>query len=136
MASTPPTGETVLSFMLAVPNTPAAVEWYEKALGASLLWSLGSVAGMQIGGAALFLHEPVEGRFATPQALGTTTVRIELFVDDPDAVVACAVKAGAAGGEVKDYEAPWGTHRQGSFTDPYGHVWLVGDKSPLRPFPG
>ena len=21
------------------------------------------------------------------------------------------------------------------FTDPFGHVWLVGDKSPLMPFP-
>jgi PhnB protein len=26
----------------------------------------------------------------------------------------------------------WGTHRQGGFTDPFGHVWLVGDKSPLQ----
>lgn len=134
--ATPSAGETVLSFMLAVPKTPAAVQWYERALGARLLWSLGSVAGMQIGGAAFFLHEPVEGRFDAPQAIGTTTIRIELFVDNPDAVVARAVGAGAAGGEVKDYEAPWGTHRQGGFTDPYGHVWLVGDKSPLRPFPG
>ncbi|MFO0900900.1 MAG: VOC family protein [Pirellulales bacterium] len=136
MTSTPPAGETVLSFMLAVPNTPAAVQWYEQALGARLLWSLGSVAGMQIDGAAFFLHEPVDGCFASPQAIGTTTVRIELFVDNPDAVVARALGAGAVGGEVKDYEAPWGKHRQGGFTDPYGHVWLVGDKSPLRPFPG
>ncbi|MFI7543484.1 hypothetical protein [Actinoplanes sp. NPDC049599] len=25
-----------------------------------------------------------------------------------------------------------GTHRQGGFFDPYGHLWLAGDKSPLR----
>jgi PhnB protein len=25
-------------------------------------------------------------------------------------------------------------HRQGGFTDPFGHVWLVGDKSPLQRF--
>jgi hypothetical protein len=31
--------------------------------------------------------------------------------------------------------APWGTHRQGGFIDPFGHNWLVGDKSPLDPFP-
>jgi uncharacterized glyoxalase superfamily protein PhnB len=30
---------------------------------------------------------------------------------------------------------PWGTHRQGGFSDPFGHNWSVGDKSPLRPFP-
>jgi uncharacterized glyoxalase superfamily protein PhnB len=28
---------------------------------------------------------------------------------------------------------PWGIHRQGSFVDPFGHLWLVGDESPLRP---
>jgi len=26
---------------------------------------------------------------------------------------------------------PWGPHRQGGFVDPYGHLWLVGDRSPL-----
>jgi hypothetical protein len=33
---------------------------------------------------------------------------------------------------------PWGRHRQGSFTDPFGHRWFVGDRSPLgrHPTPG
>jgi hypothetical protein len=26
-------------------------------------------------------------------------------------------------------------HRQGGFRDPFGHVWLVGDFSPLQPRP-
>jgi PhnB protein len=26
---------------------------------------------------------------------------------------------------------PWGAHRQGGFLDPFGHLWLVGDMSPL-----
>lgn len=26
---------------------------------------------------------------------------------------------------------PWGVHRQGGFIDPFGHLWLVGDRSPL-----
>jgi len=76
--------QTVLSLMLAVPNTPAAVEWYKKALGAQLLWSLGSVAGLEINGAPFFLHEPVKNGFDSPKALGATTVRVEVFVDDPD----------------------------------------------------
>jgi len=37
--------------MLAVPDTPAAVDWYKEALGASVLWSFGSVAGLEIDGA-------------------------------------------------------------------------------------
>jgi hypothetical protein len=30
---------------------------------------------------------------------------------------------------------PWGLHRQGSFTDPFGHRWSVGDRTPLERFP-
>ena len=48
----------ILSVMLAVADTPAAVEWYKRALGATVLWSLGSVAGLEIAGAPFFLGEP------------------------------------------------------------------------------
>ncbi len=37
----------VISAMLAVADTPAAVAWYTHALGATELWSLGSVAGLE-----------------------------------------------------------------------------------------
>jgi PhnB protein len=123
--------------MLAVPSAPAAARWYQDALGASELWSLGSVVGLEIAGAPFFLHEPVGATFADPAALGATTVRVEVFTDDPDAFVARAVAAGADGSAdaVTDHQVPWGTHRQGGFTDPFGHRWLVGDSSPLRPFP-
>jgi len=124
--------ETIVSVMLAVPDTPAAVDWYKKALGARVLWSLGSVAGLEIRGAPFFLHEPVKNRFASPNEIGTTTARVEVFVDEPDQVIARAVEAGATGDDhVKNHVVPWGTHRQGGFTDPFGHIWLVGDKSPL-----
>ena len=125
---------TILSVMLAVADTPAAVDWYEKALGARVLWSLGSVAGLDINGAPFFLHEPVKSGFESPKAISATTARIELFVDNPDALVARAVQHGAQGKEIRNHEAPWGLHRQGSFTDPFGHVWHVGDKSPLVRF--
>src|SRR5215510_12191896 len=121
--------KTTISVMLAVPDTPKAVAWYEEALGARLLWSLGSVAGLEIDGAPFFLHEPVTGRFASPKEIGTTTTRVEVFVDQPDEVIARAVKAGATGKDIRNYDAPWGTHRQGGFIDPFGHNWLVGDKS-------
>ncbi len=128
------TQRTVISVMLAVPDTPKAVDWYTNALGARLLWSLGSVAGMEVDDAPFFLHEPVKNRFQSPQEIGATTARVELFVDQPDELIARAVKAGATGGEIQDHTAPWGTHRQGGFTDPFGHHWLVGDKSPLNRF--
>lgn len=133
---TSPARQTTISLMLAVSDTLAAVEWYKEALGARVLWSLGSVAGLEIDGAAFFLHQPVQNGFDSPKEIGTTTVRVELFVDEPDAVIARAVEAGATGGDLKNHVAPWGTHRQGGFTDPFGHVWLVGDKSPLSHFSG
>ena len=126
-----------ISLMLAVSSTPAAADWYERALGATVLWSLGSVAGLEIDGAPFFLHEPTRTGFGSPAELGATTVRVEVFCDDPDAFVAHAVAAGADGSAdgMTDHQVPWGIHRQGGFTDPFGHVWLVGDKTPLTPFP-
>jgi PhnB protein len=126
-----------ISLMLAVSSAPAAVEWYQRALGATLLWSLGSVAGLEIDGAPFFLHEPTPFGFGSPAELGATTVRVEVLCEDPDAFVARAVAAGADGSAdpMMDHQVPWGIHRQGGFTDPFGHVWLVGDKTPLAQFP-
>lgn len=131
------TAGTHISLMLAVPSAPAAADWYKRALGATELWSLGSVVGLEIEGAPFFLHEPAGTGFGSPDALGATTARVEVFSGDPDAFIARAIAAGADGSldEIRDHQAPWGVHRQGGFTDPFGHVWLVGDKSPLKPFP-
>jgi PhnB protein len=126
-----------ISVMLAVPAAPEAADWYQRALGASQLWSLGSVVGLEIQGAPFFLHEPTPHGFGCPAELGATTVRVEVFCDDPDAFIARAVAAGADGSadEIKNHQRPWGVHRQGGFTDPFGHVWTVGDPSPLTPVP-
>jgi uncharacterized glyoxalase superfamily protein PhnB len=128
---------TVISVMLAVVDTPAAINWYKKALGATELWDLGSVAGLTIAGAAFFLAEPENNGWEAPANLGTTSARIEVFCDDPDTFISQAIKAGADGSfdNIRNHQAPWGIHRQGGFVDPFGHIWLVGDKSPLNPFP-
>ena len=124
---------TVISAMLAVPDAAAASTWYQAAFGATELWNLGSVIGLEVNGAPFFLAEPQNNRWETPTTLGTTTVRLEVFVDDPDTFVNGAVAAGAENHDpVRNHEMPWGPHRQGGFFDPYGHLWLVGDKSPLN----
>jgi len=128
-----PTSGPSISLMLAVPDAPAALAWYQRALGAAELWNLGSVIGMEIGGAPIFLGEPSGNGWETPAKLGAPSVRVEVFCDDPDAFIARAVAAGANGSlePVRNHRMPWGTHRQGSFVDPFGHKWLVGDRSPL-----
>jgi PhnB protein len=124
----------VVSLMLAVPDAQAAARWYEAALGATRMWDLGSVVGLAVHGAPLFLGEPEGNGWTDPVSAGLPTVRIEVFVDDPDAFVARAAAAGASvdGHPLRNHEAPWGTHRQGGFVDPFGHLWFVGDRSPLR----
>ncbi len=120
--------------MLAVEDASAAAEWYKRALGAVELWDLGSVIGLEVGGAAFFLGQPENNGWETPVKLGITTTRIEVFCDDPDTFIERAIDAGADGSmdKVRDHEMPWGKHRQGSFFDPFGHKWLVGDRSPLK----
>ncbi|HEY9047667.1 MAG TPA: VOC family protein [Ohtaekwangia sp.] len=128
--NTPP----VISVMLAVSDTPKAVAWYKEALGATELWNLGSVAGLQIAGAPFFLGEPAANGWESPAKLGITSARIEVFCDDPDAFITRAVKCGANGDfdPIRNHEALWGIHRQGGFIDPFGHIWLIGDRSPLQ----
>jgi PhnB protein len=127
------THNPVISVMLAVSDATAAAQWYAQALGATELWNRGVVVGLTVEGAPFFLGEPANNGWDTPATAGTRTVRIEVFVDDPDSFIARAVAAGADGSvdAIRDHEAPWGVHRQGGFTDPFGHIWLVGDRSPL-----
>jgi PhnB protein len=124
---------TAISVMLIVPDADAALAWYRAALGATELWNLGGVAGLEVGGAPFFLHQVNPDNPAENSPGPVTSVRIEVFTDDPDGFVARAVAAGAVqGSAVVDHQVPWGTHRQGGFTDPFGHKWSVGDRSPLR----
>jgi PhnB protein len=125
----------VLSVMLIVPDADAALEWYRSALGATELWNLGGVAALEIQGAPFLLHEAVPGRAAerSPVDAGLTTTRIELFLDEPERLIDAARGSGATHVEAPaDHEAPWGVHRQGGFTDPFGHRWSIGDRTPLR----
>jgi uncharacterized glyoxalase superfamily protein PhnB len=107
-------------------------------LGAELLWDLGGVAALHLQGALFLLHEAAPGKKQEtgPTEGGRTTTRIEVFVYVPEDMVARATSSGASDVEpVTDHDAPWGTHSQGGFTDPFGHRWSVGDRSPLQALP-
>jgi len=130
--------KTQISPMLAVSGGNAAIEFYKQAFGATLLWQLGGdehiVAGLSIDGAEFFLASasPPHGT-QSPDVLGFTSVRIELFVDDPVAVHKRAVSAGAVDrSPVVEHNyatvgpRPIGRMLQGAVTDPSGHLWLIG----------
>ncbi|MGA2528649.1 MAG: VOC family protein [Acidimicrobiales bacterium] len=123
-----------ISVMLIVPDASDAIAWYSRALGARELWNLGGVAGLAIGEAAFFIHEinPNNPGESSPDEIGRTSTRIEVFIDDPDEFLAHAVSVGAIlRAPIEEHIVPWGTHRQGGFQDPFGHSWSVGDSSPL-----
>jgi PhnB protein len=128
---------TRISPMLAVADGRGAIAFYQAAFGATVLWHLGDghvVAGLEIDGAPFFLAtESPENGTRGPTAAGCTTVRIELFVDDPVAVQARALAAGA----VEKNPVQEHTHEtvgprpitrmlQGAVFDPSGHMWLIG----------
>jgi PhnB protein len=128
---------TQISPMLAVSDGNAAIEFYKAAFGARVLWRLGEddvVAGLEIDGAKFFLaSESPEYGTRGPSSAGFTTVRIELFVDDPVAVHKKAVAAGATEHSpvTEDkYEMagprPIKRMLQGAVLDPSGHLWLIG----------
>jgi PhnB protein len=60
----------------------------------------------------------------SPEALGGTSVRISLIVDDPDGATVQAIGAGATEVFPVD-DQPYG-FRQGRVADPFGHHWLIG----------
>lgn len=123
--------------MLAVSDGNAAIEFYKMAFGVQVLWKLGEdeiVAGLSIGGAKFFLaHEAPEYGTRGPSGVGFTTVRIELFVDDPVAVQNRALDAGArqhspVSEDRYEMPGPEPIRRmlQGAVVDPFGHMWLIG----------
>lgn len=127
-----------VSPMLAVADAEAAIRFYQAAFDARVLWSLGSsehmVAGLEVHGAPFFLatEAPSYGTRG-PAGAGFTTVRIELFVDDPDAVHRQALAAGATLADpVREYThatvgpSPIRRMLQGTVIDPSGHRWLIG----------
>lgn len=107
-----------------------AIEFYKKAFGATEVARLPGPDGklmhahIRIGDSALFLMDPMPGTCAPDQkAANGSPVTIHLYVEDADAVVARAVKAGAKITMPLE-DAFWGD-RYGRLEDPFGHCWSV-----------
>ena len=122
--------------MLAVSDPAAAIDFYNRAFGAEVRWRIGeptAVAGLSVEGGEFFLAQEGAANPRSPDSVGHTTVRIELFVDDPEAVRTSAIAAGALAGSpielhthsVIDSDTPMRMLQVG-VTDPFGHVWLIG----------
>ena len=130
--------KTTIAPMLAVRGGAKAIEFYKQAFCAEELWRIDAgghiVAGLSIEGASFFLADesPSYGTHS-PDSIGSTTVRIELFVKDPKAVASRAIAAGATEiNPVVEHQhdtvgiRPITKMLQGAIKDPFGHLWLIG----------
>jgi PhnB protein len=126
--------ETRITPVLTVRDAVSAVRFYERAFGAREIhrntYPNGRiVVEMAIAEARFRIaDEAPEAGNLSPETLDGTSVRINLFVPDPDAVAAQAVRAGAI--EVSPVEDHDYGLRQGRFADPFGHHWLIGQPRP------
>lgn len=119
---------------LSVSNAKEAIEFYCKAFGAAeigprLTDPEGNVvhAEIQIGGSKVMLaDENPEFGNTSPKSLGATTVRLNLEVDDADAVANQATEAGAS--VLIPVADQFYGYRSGRLADPYGHEWILSQK--------
>jgi len=125
-----PEGMHSLTPHIVCAGAADAIEFYKKAFNAK---EEGRVPGpdgklmhamVRIGDSALMLVDemPQWGALG-PKSLKGSPVTIHLYVEDVDATVAQAVKAGAKVTMPVD-EAFWGD-RYGQLEDPFGHKWSV-----------
>jgi PhnB protein len=125
-----PAGYHTLTPYLTVKDAAAALEFYQKAFGASEVMRL----NMPEGGIAhaeftiddshfMISDECPNGPSTSPETLGGSTVKLHLYVNDVDATFAQAIAAGAK--ETMPVADQFWGDRMGAVVDPFGHHWLI-----------
>jgi PhnB protein len=119
---------------LSVRRGAEAVEFYKAAFGAVEVFRFGEedvVAQLEVEGSPFWVESesPEHGNYS-PETVGGSTTRMLLRVEDPDALMARALAAGAREIYPVQDEHGW---RLGRVEDPFGHHWEIG--KPLIDWP-
>ena len=131
------TAQPTVQAQLSVRNGREAVDFYQAAFGASVAYRFENdehneiVAQLAVGNALFWVEDesPGHGNFS-PATVGGATTRLLLIAEDPEALVARAVAAGASQVSPVGEEHGW---LLGRIDDPFGHRWEIG--KPLRRWP-
>jgi PhnB protein len=121
--SSPEAFKTTIAPWLTVSDAQKAVDFYTAAFDALEVYRLEgddgklAVAQLAVDGATFWVQGDSD---AGPEALGSTTVRMILSVEDPNSAHDKAVTAGAT--EVAPVSEEYGW-RTGRVTDPFGYDW-------------
>ena len=132
MSKSIPAGREGLIPHLKCDRCAEAIEFYKQAFGAEEKSRMPAPDGKRImhaeihlGGRAVFLADDFPeycgGKAMSPAALGGTPVSIHRYVDNCDAAIERAAKAGATV-MMPAQDMFWGD-RYGVVTDPFGHTW-------------
>jgi PhnB protein len=116
---------------LCVADAAAAIDFYRRAFGVREKFRLTEPGGrighaeLEFGGMTVMLSDEFpECGIRSASAIGASPVTIHLHVDDADAMLAQAVRAGATL-EQPAQDQFYG-ERSGAVRDPFGHRWLIG----------
>jgi len=125
-----PDGYHTLTPYLTVRNAAAALDFYKRAFGADETFRVGSPDGkighaeIRIGNSAIMLSDEFPEMGAqSPESIGGSPVMLHLYVENVDALVDRAVKAG--GKLERPVADQFYGDRGGMITDPFGHKWWI-----------
>ena len=123
-----------LSPYIAVQNAAEAIEFYVAAFGATEVFRLidpsdGRIghAEIVIGGTTIMLSDEYPDFGAlSPETVGGSPVKFQVYVDDVDTAFAAAIALGAT--ELRPVKDQFFGDRSGMLTDPFGHSWTLASK--------
>jgi PhnB protein len=125
-----PEGYHSITPYLIVRGGKKALEFYQKAFGATVMFQMDGPDGgiahaeFKIGDSIIMLGEENEQwQCQSPQKLGGTPVGLMIYVKDSDAVYNQAIAAGAT--VLRPIQNQFYGDRSGTVTDPFGHQWTV-----------
>jgi PhnB protein len=125
-----PVGYHTVTPYLMFSGASAAIEFYKKALGASEVMRLDDPNGrihhaeIKIGDSCIMLaDEHPELQALSPKTIGGSPVSLHVYVEDVDAAVDRAVKAGAK--LVRPVADQFYGDRSGGVEDPFGYRWFI-----------
>ena len=126
-----PKGLHTVTPYLIIRNAASAVEFYKKAFGATEVMRFADPRSGKIGHAEIKIgdssimmaDEYPEMQYRSPQTLNGSSVLMQLYVPDVDAVFNQAVAAGAT--VLRPVADQFYGDRSGAVADPFGHLWNI-----------
>ena len=112
-----------------VDGASDAIAFYKRAFGATELFRIAHPDGrilhaeISICGSVVMIGDPDGRLYGAPRALGRCTAGLHIFLDDNEALLRRAIKAGAE--EIQPPTDMFYGANSASVRDPYGHVWVL-----------